>query len=188
MKISKPKIKNIIFLLVIGVLLIPQTRKPVQVVLHKVIAFIKPVSVNEDKDTLTRITDYKWSLIDENHTIFNFEAAKGKVVLINFWATWCPPCIAEMPSMQALYDDYKDKIVFLFVTNDAFNEIIPFLTKNNYTFKVHRPVEEYPEFFNISTIPRTFLIDKEGHIIIDENGAANWNSDKIRTTIDTLLK
>ncbi|MDO7171519.1 TlpA family protein disulfide reductase [Mariniflexile sp. AS56] len=186
MKLSKSKIKNILFIIVLVVLIIPQTRKPVQVALHKVIAFIKPVSVQED--TLEKITDYNWKLKDGSNTVFNFESAKGQVVLINFWATWCPPCIAEMPSMQALYNDYGDKIVFLFVTNEWFSEVDPFLAKNNYTFKAHRPAEGYPEFFNISSIPRTFLIDKEGHVVIDENGALNWNSDKIRSTIDGLLK
>ena len=186
MNIPKPKIKHIVFLLVIAVLIIPKTRKPIQVLLHKAISFIRPASVDEEK--LTKIPDYNWKLIDKNKAIFNFEAVKGKVVLINFWATWCPPCIAEMPSMQALYDDYNDKMVFLFVTNDWFSEVDPFLVKNNYTFKVYRPAEAYPDFFNIPTIPRTFLIDKEGNVVIDENGAVNWNSSKIRTTIDSLLK
>lgn len=186
MKIDKSKIKNIIFLLVIAVLIIPQTRKPIQVLLHKAIAFVKPVSINDEK--LTKIAHYNWQLTDKNNAVFNFEDAKGKVILINFWATWCPPCIAEMPSMQALYNDYSDKVLFLFVTNDWFSEITPFLEKNKYSFEVYRPKTDYPEFFNISTIPRTFLIDKQGNVIIDESGAANWNSSKIRTTIDGLLK
>ena len=185
MSISKKNISNILFLIVITVLIIPQTRQPIQILLHKTIAFIKPVTINTEK--LTKLPNYNWKLQDENHIVFNFEATKGKVVLINFWATWCPPCIAEMPSMQKLYNDYEDKIVFLFVTNDSYSGINPFLTKHNYTFKVYRPVNEYPEFFNISTIPRTFLIDKKGHVIIDESGAANWNSNSIRETIDRLL-
>ena len=186
MNTLKKNLKNILFLIVIAVLIIPQTRKPIQVFLQKIIAYVKPITVNNEKNTT--ITDYNWKLADENNTVFNFEDAKGKVVLVNFWATWCPPCIAEMPSLQALYNDYNDKIVFLFVTSDWYKEINPFLSKNNYTFKVHRPASDYPKYFNISTIPRTFLIDKNGTIIIDESGAANWNSDKIRKIIDNLLQ
>lgn len=186
MTFFKKNFKNILFFVAVLILLIPQTRTPIQVLIHKAIAFVKPVQVNESK--LTKIDNYNWELTDANNTIFNFEKAKGKVVLINFWATWCPPCIAEMPSMQALYNDYKDKVVFLFVTNDWFSEINPFLVKNHYTFKVYRPATDYPKFFNITTIPKTFLIDKNGNIIIDENGAADWNSAKIRATIDGLLK
>jgi thiol-disulfide isomerase/thioredoxin len=186
MNISKKSISNIIFLIAIALLIIPQTRQPIQVLLQKAIALIKPVTINDTK--LKKLTDYHWKLTDEQNTVYNFENAKGKVVLINFWATWCPPCIAEMPSMQKLYNDYKDKITFLFVTTDYYSEINPFLIKNNFTFKVYRPAENYPDYFDIQTIPRTFLIDKNGNIIIDENGAANWNSSKVRSTIDRLLK
>ncbi|MFG6687190.1 TlpA family protein disulfide reductase [Mariniflexile sp. HNIBRBA6329] len=186
MNITKPKLKNIVFFILVAVLIIPQTRKPIQVLLHKAIAFVRPVSVNDEK--LTKINNYIWKLTDKDNSIFDFEDTKGKVVLINFWATWCPPCIAEMPSIQALYNDYSDKVQFLFVTTDGYSEVDPFLAKNNYTFKVYRPVTDYPEFFNITTIPRTFLIDKEGNVIIDESGAVNWNSHKVRSTIDNLLK
>ena len=186
MTFLKKNLKNILFVIAIALLIIPQTRKPIQVFLQKIIAYVKPVTINNEKNT--RITDYNWKLTDETNTVFNFEDTKGKVVLVNFWATWCPPCIAEMPSLQALYNDYNEKIVLLFVTTDFYSEINPFMQKNKYTFKVHRPASDYPAYFNISTIPRTFLIDKNGTIIIDESGAANWNSDKIRTTIDNLLK
>ena len=186
MKISKKTISNVVFVIVIALLVIPQTRQPIQVFLQKGIALVKPISINEEKPIA--ISNYKWMLTDENNTMYNFEEAKGKVVLVNFWATWCPPCIAEMPSFQALYNDYSDKIVFLFVTNDPYTEINPFLEKKNYTFKVHRPVTKYPDYFDISTIPRTFLIDQNGNIIIDESGVANWNSKSVRGTIDKLLK
>ncbi|MFI1770819.1 TlpA family protein disulfide reductase [Thalassobellus citreus] len=185
MKITKQKRNNIIFLIVIALFIFPQSRQPIQVFLQKGLALIKSVTVNNEK--LTKIDSYNWNLIDENNNIYNFEEAKGKVVFINFWATWCPPCIAEMPSIQKLYEDYNTKVEFIFITNDYYSEINPFLKKNNYTFKVFRPHEAYPEFFNISSIPRTFLIDKEGNVVIDKNGAANWNSEKVRKTIDSLL-
>jgi len=185
MKITKQKRNNILFLIAVVIFLIPQTRQPIQVFLQKGLSLVKPVTVNNEK--LTKIDNYNWRLKDESNIIYNFDEAKGKVVFINFWATWCPPCIAEMPSIQKLYEDYNDKVEFVFVTNDYFKEVNTFLKKNNYTFKVFRPMEDYPEFFNISSIPRTFLIDKEGHVVIDEVGAANWNSEKVRKAIDSLL-
>lgn len=185
MKLSKSQISNLFFLLVIAVLLIPQTRKPIQVFLNKGMALISP-SI-ESKGKLSVLKSYDWKLKDEAGHVFDFEQAKGKVVLINFWATWCPPCIAEMPGLQALYDDYHNQVEFLFVTTERYSEINPFLEKNNYTFKVYRPLNKEPGLFDVPTIPRTFLIDGQGNIIIDESGAANWNSDKVRTTIDGLL-
>lgn len=186
MKLSKSQISNLVFLVVITILIIPQTRKPIQVFLNKGFALISP-SI-EKKENQTTLKSYEWKLKDENGNIFDFESVKGKVVFINFWATWCPPCIAEMPSIQNLYTDYKDKVEFLLVTNDPYSEINEFLSKNNYDFKILRPVTFNTSVFDVSTIPRTFLIDKTGRIIIDETGAANWNSDKVRLVIDNLLK
>jgi thiol-disulfide isomerase/thioredoxin len=186
MKLSKSQKSNLFFLLVIAILIIPQTRKPIQVFLNKGLALISPSLENTEK--LTKLPSYNWKLKDEQVHVFDFESAKGKVVFINFWATWCPPCIAEMPSIQELYNDYQDKVVFLFVTTDWYSEINPFLEKNHYTFKVYRPLDNDSGLFEVSSIPRTFLIDKQGNVIIDESGAANWNSEKVRTTIDELLK
>ncbi|GGK24255.1 hypothetical protein GCM10007962_18120 [Yeosuana aromativorans] len=186
MKLSKSQISNLAFILVIAVLLIPQTRKPIQIFLNKGMALISPSL--ESKEKLTVLKSYDWKLQDEAGHVFDFEQTKGKVVLINFWATWCPPCIAEMPSLQSLYNDYHNQVEFLFVTTDWYSEINPFLEQNNYTFKAYRPLKNESELFDVSTIPRTFLIDRNGNIIIDESGAANWNSNKVRTTIDGLLK
>ena len=183
---TKGKIKNIIFIIIVAVLIIPQTRKPIQVLLQKGVLLINKPSI-ENKETSDKLTDYNWNLIDGTNTAYNLQEAKGKVVLINFWATWCPPCIAEMPSLQKLYNDYNDKVVFLFVTNEELSDITPFLEKKQYTFEVYRPVSNYPAIFDVTSIPRTFLIDKEGNIIIDESGATNWNSDMVRNTIDGLL-
>ncbi|WP_238987219.1 TlpA family protein disulfide reductase [Confluentibacter flavum] len=184
---TKSKIKNIIFIIIVAVLIIPQTRKPIQVLLQKVVLLVNKPSI-ESKETSINLTDYNWNLRDGNNTDYNLQQAKGKVILINFWATWCPPCIAEMPSLQKLYNDYSDKVEFLFVTNEALSDITLFLEKKQYTFEVYRPVSNYPAIFDVTSIPRTFLIDKEGNIIIDESGATNWNSNTIRSTMDNLLK
>ncbi|WP_027138897.1 TlpA family protein disulfide reductase [Gaetbulibacter saemankumensis] len=183
---SKLKIKNILYIVLIALLIIPQTRKPIQIFLNKGLALFAP-SVKSDSE-LVLLNDYQWQLRSGDNKIKQFTEAKGKVVLVNFWATWCPPCIAEMPSLQALYNDYKDKVEFVFVTSDDFEEVNQFLSKNSYSFEVYQPNSKSPELFNVNSIPRTFLIDQEGQIIIDETGAANWNSDKVRQTIDGLLK
>lgn len=187
MKSKYLKPSNIIFFVVLALMLIPQTRKPIQVWIHKGLSVIStPSEIDSDKQE--QLSSYNWSLLDEHGNTFNFYDHKGKVVLLNFWATWCPPCIAEMPSMQALYNDYKDKVAFVFVTSDWFKDVTPFMEKNNYTFNVYRPAaNQYPEQFDVRTIPRTFLIAKDGAIVMDKAGAANWNSDNIRALLDKLL-
>jgi len=186
MNFFKKQIKNILFVVVLALLLIPQTRQPIQVFLNKGLAYFSPSII--DVEAQKHIDNYTWQLSTLKGEPYNFEAAKGNVVLINFWATWCPPCVAELPSMQDLYVDYKDRVVFLFVTNEGFETVAKFLNNKNYNLPVYNPVTEYPVFFNLKSIPRTFLIDKNGAVIIDKTGAANWNSDLVRTTINDLLK
>lgn len=185
MKFSSSKIKNIIFFIIIGALLIPQTRQPMQVLLHKSLAIFSPSKIDESKQTI--IEDYNWSLMAEDSTALNFNSMKDKVVLVNFWATWCPPCIAEMPSMQLLYKDYKDKIEFVFISNEEFSVINEFVSKKGYTFDVYKPITKYPRAFDVKSIPRTFLIAKNGRIVIDKTGAANWNSKAVRNAIEKLI-
>lgn len=185
MKKNTFKKSNILFLIFIVLLIIPQTRLPIQVFIHKGLALISP-KINESTEQ-TYVETYEWQLIDKDKKVLHFNELKGKVILINFWATWCPPCIAEMPNLQLLYDDYKDEVEFLFVSNESIEVINAFLDKNTYDFKVYKALTDYPNFFNIKSIPRTFLIDKEGNVVIDKTGAANWNSDSVRKVIDSLL-
>ena len=186
MKLTRSKITNLIFIALIALMIIPQTRQPIQVFLNKGLALISPSVVKEAKRD--SIQDYSWKLVDIKGEPVDFTQSRNKVVLINFWATWCPPCIAEMPSLQELYEDYKDQIDFYFVSNEKEDVLKTFMDKNGYDFNVQIPKTEYPEVFDVSSIPRTFLIDRSGSIVMDKAGAANWNSKKVRETIEVLLK
>lgn len=186
MKISKRQRSNIIFIVILALLLIPQTRKPIQIFVNKGLALFGP-SV-ESESSRVKISDFNWELSEiTTKNKINFKNSEGKVIVINFWATWCPPCIAEMPSLKKLHEEYKGKVDFYFVSNEKSEVIQAFLKKHDYNFKVYNPITQYPEQFDVSSIPRTFLIDKQGTIVIDKTGAANWNSDKVRSTIGELL-
>ena len=170
-------------------MLIPQTRQPIQVMVNKGIAFFVKPSIIEASER-TKLSSYNWTLQDFNGNQFDFQTAKGKVVVINFWATWCPPCIAEMPSLEQLFRHYEsnDNVVFLFVSNEDKETLYEFMVHNDYSFKVYQSIGDYPETFNVSSIPRTFVIDTSGDLLIDKAGAADWNSDRVINTIDEALR
>ena len=186
MKLRKPKKSDLILLVIIAVLIIPQTRKPIQVLLHKGFALIGPSIENESNRTMVNFQD--WQLEDLEGNRINFSELKNKVVFLNFWATWCPPCIAEMQSIQDLHDSYNNDVVFLLISNENPEVVKAFKNKKGYTLNSFKPLTEYPDNFNIRSIPRTFLINKKGEIVIDKGGAANWNSDKVRRQLDELIK
>lgn len=116
-----------------------------------------------------------------------FSHSKEKVVLLNLWATWCPPCLAELPSMQNLYDTYGERMDFYFVSAEDPKTISKFIDKKGYTFPVYIETQRPPAELQVSTIPTTFLIDASGEIIIQKTGAAQWDSAEVKTIIEELL-
>ena len=144
-----------------------------------------PSSVSENnRETLQ---SYNWRLKDANGNVLDFNSLKGNVVFVNMWATWCPPCVAEMPSIESLYKDYGNKVVFLIIANDTPQKVEPFMLKNEFTMPIYYELTQTLSEFETSSIPTTYLVNKQGEIIISKKGAANWNSSKTREIIDNLL-
>jgi thiol-disulfide isomerase/thioredoxin len=176
--------KNILFAVVIGLLLIPQTGMPIKVFFNRMIAF-SPSEVDETERAV--LNEYNWKLTTLDKKPVNFAQSEGKVIVVNLWATWCPPCVAEMPSMQKLYESYGDRVDFYFVTSEAIEKPLKFIQKNDYSFPVYRESQATPEVLRSRSIPATYVISKDGTIVIDEKGVANWNSEKVHQVLDGLL-
>jgi len=185
MKLNRSKIQNILLLLLIVVVLFTPLGTQIKVQVNRLLAFAPSVVSEEER---TKVMAYDWNLQTLEGEGYNFTETQGKVVLLNFWATWCPPCIAEMPSMQELYNDYGDQVVFVFVSQEPKEKIEAFLDKHSYNFPVYQATSNPPAIFGHKTIPQTYLVDKTGAIVIDKNGAADWNSESVRQTITDLLK
>lgn len=184
---KKLSLSNIVFVLVVILLILPKTRKPILVTVHKGFSFINQSSMIDAEDRIT-LSEYDWRLKSDSNQIINLKDLKGRVVFVNFWATWCPPCIAEMPSLQLLYNDYSEKVEFLLVSDESFEKIENFKLKKDFNFSVYSPLSNIPKELQTTSIPRTFVINKKGEIVIDESGAVNWNSDKVRAQLDLLLE
>ncbi len=157
---------------------------PIQVFVQRLVSFSPSEMSVDERET---IQDYDWNLQQLNTEEANFSQSKGKVTIVNFWATWCPPCVAEMPSFQKLYDTYGDKVDFYFVTSEKAEKVEKFMVKNGYTLPVYLQSFKAPKQLESNVLPTSYLISKSGEIIINEEGAADWNSDKMRTLLDQLL-
>ncbi|WP_343913542.1 TlpA disulfide reductase family protein [Aquimarina litoralis] len=155
-----------------------------QIFLTRIFSFSPSIVAVEDR---TQVASFDWKLHGVNTESMNFNSAEGKVILLNYWATWCPPCIAEMPSLQELYNDYKDKVVFVFLTEDDDPELNKFMSDKSYNYPIYRSLSAHPKPFEHKPIPGTYLIDKKGNIVIHKVGAADWNTEKVRATIDKIL-
>ena len=136
-----------------------------------------------------KISNYNWELQGLNTKEINFSELENKVVFLNFWATWCPPCVAELPYIQEFYNAYKDKIAFVFITNENWKQVDAFFKNKGYNFPVYQSNGNYLEGLPpVTSIPRTFLIDKKGNIRVDKSGSADWNSASFRKEVEELLK
>jgi thiol-disulfide isomerase/thioredoxin len=115
---------------------------------------------------------------------------KGKVVFLNFWATWCGPCRAEMPSMEAIYNRYKEKGLEILAVNcqERQPEVLAYKEDNNFSFPILLDGDgKVSGAYGIQAIPTTFLLDREGRIILRLVGSINWDTPKFHTAMELLL-
>ncbi|MCL4481293.1 MAG: TlpA family protein disulfide reductase [Bacteroidetes bacterium] len=115
---------------------------------------------------------------------------KGKVVFINFWASWCPPCRAEMPSLDELYKKLQndDRFVFLFINEDEDkSKAIKYLEKNHFTIPLYSRLGDVPNEIFSGTLPTTVVIDKDGKVVLKHEGLAGYNTDAFIRQLKDLL-
>ena len=117
---------------------------------------------------------------------------KGKVVFLNFWATWCEPCREEMPSMERLHRAYKDRgLVVLAISLDSQGASVvnPFVKKFAITFPVGLdPKMAVRESYGVWAVPSTFILDRQGKRVLFANGAREWDGKSAHAVIESLLK
>jgi thiol-disulfide isomerase/thioredoxin len=116
---------------------------------------------------------------------------KDKIIFLNFWASWCGPCKEEMPSIETLYQRYKErKIVFLTISVDyeGPEPVRKFIEKHRYRFPVLLdPKGKTLDLFEINKIPATLIIDRKGKMIGRVIGPRNWSSPEVYSLIDQML-
>jgi thiol-disulfide isomerase/thioredoxin len=121
--------------------------------------------------------------------VVDLESLKGKVVFLNFWATWCPPCQAEMPSINRLHAQFKDDPNFVFIMVDADSDLAKaqkFLDKKKYNLPVYEVASTIPEQLFKGSLPTTIVFDKKGRISFNEEGAANYSNRKFVAFMEQL--
>lgn len=131
-----------------------------------------------------------FSFRDEKGAVVSTADLKGKVVFINFWATWCPPCIAEMPSLVKLYEQFRDNDQFVFVFINEDEEVAKaetFLQKKGYSLPLMTRNGSIPADIYSGTLPTTVILNKEGKIVFKHEGLANYNSTSFINQLKALL-
>ena len=121
---------------------------------------------------------------------FSLRNFENKLLFINYWATWCNPCLAEMPNMAELYNQYKenDNIVFLYLSKEDADTIIDYIPKDDSLgqLPIYKIVTD-DDLFSTRGIPTTFIVNRNGEIVIKDVGSAVWNDQSVIDYLDKLL-
>jgi len=117
---------------------------------------------------------------------------RGKVVLVNIWATWCPPCRQEMPSMQRLYEKFRGKnleILAVSIDSNGREAVDPFMRKIDLTFPVLLdPKETIKPLYGITGVPESFIVDKEGILVKKIIGPIDWATPEVFLFFGDLMQ
>ncbi|MEH0158671.1 TlpA disulfide reductase family protein [Limibacter armeniacum] len=132
--------------------------------------------------------DYNLQLEDMEGDVMSLQDLKGKTLFINFWATWCPPCVAEMPEIYELYSEMKnEEIAFVMISVDEDPlKLQKFLERKAYDFPVYQLKSSVPEVFQSSSVPTTFIVSPDGKIVLKHAGMASYNNDKVKTLLRNI--
>lgn len=135
--------------------------------------------VTENKRSATDVLP-AFKLRAADGSIMNLENLKGKKIFINIWATWCPPCKAEIPSIEKLYSKVdKTNTAFIMLSLDeSFAMAKSFAKANKMNLPVYYAAENLPEIFNTQGIPATFIFNEKGKLIKINNGMDNYDTDE----------
>ncbi len=129
---------------------------------------------------------YDFQLRDLLGNELSFTEFEGQVVFLNFWATWCPPCIAEMPDIHHLYEqDTGTAFVMISLDRDK-EKARKFIEEKGFTFPVYFLNSSLPSTYDIQSIPTTYLLSKDGKIKVKNHGMAKYNSKKFRALLSKL--
>ncbi len=124
----------------------------------------------------------------------SLSSQKGKVILLNLWATWCPPCRAEMPSMERLYQKLKDSNFTILAIStptpprETREKIVDFINENGYTFPVLiDDSQEISYQYGSGSIPTSWIIDTDGKVLARFVGAMEWDSELMLEIFEELI-
>ncbi|MGV3656864.1 MAG: TlpA family protein disulfide reductase [Chitinophagaceae bacterium] len=119
---------------------------------------------------------------DVNGNEINLQSLKGKKVFVNLWASWCPPCRREMPSIEKLMKSLdQEKVAFVMLSlDDNFDKAKIFIKRQKLSLPIYYPAENLPPLFNVQGIPTTFIFDEKGNLFQRVDGGDDYDTDAYR--------
>lgn len=179
-------VSDIVFIILVILLLIPQSRKEVAGLLIRIVS-MPPATLQEDEQFYLSPQTLSWSFYDMKGTPISFASLDDKPVFLNIWASWCPPCVGELPSIKSLHQKYGDRVHFVLLSNEEPEVIDQFSSRHNYDMLPFYYYRTIPSDFSSPSIPATFIINRDHKVLVNKKGAADWDSDRVEKLLDSML-
>jgi thiol-disulfide isomerase/thioredoxin len=174
-KTKQKKIGNYIwnglFVLIILVLLIPSWRVAFQSTIQRL--FLTSIKLEQTQNTKLEIQPNEWMLYNAQNEAISFHELSDKPIVLNFWATWCPPCVAELPGLYDFYNEVYEDAYVIAVSTESIEKLNEFGAFSKYKGMIYRIDNQIPAF-NFSAYPSTFILAPNFRLIHKITGAENF--------------
>lgn len=146
-------------------------------------------NVEADDGPYLNSSDYGFSMNSSNGETKKLSELKDKVIFVNVWASWCPPCLAEMPTIESLYSQVSgnDGIRFIMLSVDQNrDDAVRFMENKGYTMPYQFPGSQIPEAFYSPVLPTTYVVSRQGQIVYKKKGIADYSTPAFRNWLIEL--
>ena len=175
---------------IILVLMLTGWHRPVIVYMQRALIYTGLLAPSTEKPGVVDHSGvYDLTLRDEYGNLISLSDMRGQVIFINLWATWCPPCRAEMPGINNLYQKVQnDKLSYVILTTEQdFGKARDYKAKEGFDFPIYQLAGSLPPIYRDRSIPRSYVISQEGKLIFEHSGLADYDSRKFREFLGTAL-
>lgn len=179
--------RNLVFLVVMAIVFFTGLPKWINVQIRQLTLGapeIETVDSVSDSDNIFRYEMELYSAKGENIRLSSFE---GKPLFISFWASWCVPCMAEMPSIMELEKQLGEEVTFLLINSERQLEFEEFIQNQENQAIFYRQLTKAPGPIAHNAIPATYIVDKNGQLVFEKIGASNWSGEETVEKIRKLL-
>ncbi len=179
-------LSDAVFIVILALLIIPATRTDVAAFFIRLTSFSPSALSSNERFSISNQAN-TWQLYDAYGNKVSFAKLNEKPVFLNFWATWCPPCNAELPGIIDIYEKYKDDVNFVLVSDESMVKVRAFAKKNGFDANLFYRSNAVPPDFISQSIPTTFIISKKGVVVLSKKGAARWSSGSVEDVLNKLI-
>jgi thiol-disulfide isomerase/thioredoxin len=174
-KLKKDWITNLLLLALVVIMLVPSWRLTFSSGMQRL--FMGSTELKKATTIPLNFSQEDWILFDSKKQATSFSEYKGKPIVLNFWATWCPGCRAELPQIKALKDKFKDDVHFISVSNESYEVIKASGEYDNHSGFIYFS-SYFSQQFEFTAYPTTFIIDSDFNIVQKIEGASKLDSDE----------